>query len=220
MGTLVIALFMFSITLSGHASAALPKMLPETAKIKDVTEAKTIVYTTLAGNTQVCSELLPLVEFTKEGSLGTFHLHFLKCKATLGGVTANCSTAGDATEIILTLGAFHLVYDVLTPALGVAVLFEPEETTIECSALIKIKFKGTWLCLITPINKKVKTTEKYTVICEESTKGDPKEATYFNDAGSTVTTSLLFSFNGGSFESAAFKGETGLTAEAESEIMG
>jgi hypothetical protein len=215
---LALALFGMAVLgagLADLAAAALPQVLPEKPAVEDVTVAKQLTLTTLAGSTISCGSTLPLVEFTKEGRLGPYHLHFSGCSAKFGTLTAKCNTAGDSSGIVLTLGEFHLVYDVLTPVLGVAILFLAEETTIECSALIKIKAKGNIACLVKPLNT---VTTTFTGVCEQSS-GDPKES-FYTDSGVLTATSLLLSFNGGAFESAALAGEITQTVKQSAEIMG
>lgn len=63
-----------------------------------------------------------------------------------------------ALGVVLITGETSLVWDSLSPVLGVAALVTVPEFTITCS-LTKVKVKGTFLELVKSINKEVLTSE-------------------------------------------------------------
>lgn len=114
--------------------------------------------------------------------LGLFHITLEECKAA-GLLT--CTGLGEASGVILALGTMHLVWDKLGAERGAGVLLLLEATHFLCSGLGKdvlFVISGEVLCLIKPINSKVKHFE---IVCEGS-KGDPKETVYWNEAGTEV----------------------------------
>jgi len=120
------------------------------------------------------------------------------------------------------LGTFHIVYDVLRPELGAAVLFLIQNTHFECTVLIVHKLiltLGQLLCLITPINSLAR---RATIRCETTrTLGDPKEVTYWNDAEREVNIAdgLLTSENDSTFTMSAESGSAEVEAGEELELM-
>jgi hypothetical protein len=219
-GLLGIAAFILAVMLSS-AALALPSLLPETGLTITASggEGK---YVTLAGTELSCKGSTAEVKFAAKTNLAPIHISLTGCTSpTLGGAkcTGLTDTAGSGT--VLTLGEIHLVYDSLT-TLGVAALILIEEMHFECGSLASVNEKGSLLCLISPINKKVKTTETVPLKCEASgaKTGDPKETQYWNAAGVSQTASLLLSLNSGTFESSAETATASLKATTEYELMG
>lgn len=115
--------------------------------------------------------------------LGKFHIDFEGCKTT--GIKVTCTGLGEASGVILTLGTFHLVSDKLGTGaeLGMGILLLMEPTHLTCAIPLFI-VEGQVLCLIKPINSKVKHWE---IVCEKGKEaGDPGETTYWNEAGTEV----------------------------------
>jgi hypothetical protein len=120
--------------------------------------------------------------FEAKKPLGLFHIDFEGCK-TAGFIA--CTGLGEAKETILTLGTAHLVFDKLGVGaeLGVGVLFLVEQTHFECGGTLQL-VEGQVLCLISPINKKVKHAE---ITCTRGKEaGDPGETVYWDEAGKEV----------------------------------
>ena len=69
-------------------------------------------------------------------ALGTFRADFLN--VTRSGT--NCNSVGDATNVVLTEGSFHIVYTNLSP-LTLGTLFLPKTVIIDCGKL-EIEVKG------------------------------------------------------------------------------
>jgi hypothetical protein len=183
--------------LASSAIGALPELLPVKAGGSTFTAKNTApnpTWETLSKETVLCTAA------TADGvqetdTLGTYHIHFTGC----GTSGFKCNTSGDSAGVILTLGGFHYVDDFLSPnvsELGVAILFLPEEVAIECTALVKIKIKGSFLCLILePLSSKV--THEFH--CTQSS-GMQSETHWWNDSGVQQTSVLLISKNGSAFE--------------------
>jgi hypothetical protein len=158
--------------------------------------------------------------------LGTFHIHFLKCKIKALGVTAPCASLDHkvSEEAILMLGTYHLVFDHLGMTLsedGVGVLFLLEHLHFTCeTGIIKILvlMLGELLCLIKPVNTKA---AHFEIVCNE-TAGDPSETVYWNEAGTEVkmgTEALKAALNEGKEEGAGLRTTMTETPENELEMM-
>jgi hypothetical protein len=125
-------------------------------------------------------------ETTSEGSIeelessGPFHIDSKGCKAA--GLLA-CTGLGEAKEVVLLLGTYHIVFDKLGTGseLGVGILFLIEPVHFECSGKLFIA-EGEILCLIKPIDT---LTKHFEIECQE-TKGAPGETTYWNAKGEEV----------------------------------
>jgi hypothetical protein len=114
--------------------------------------------------------------------LGTFHIDLEACKASI----AACTGLGEAKEVLLSLGTFHLVFDKLAAKLsenGVGILFLIEPTHYECLGKLFVE-QGQLLCLIKPVEKLAKHFE---IVCEKGKEsGDPGETVYWNEKGEEV----------------------------------
>jgi hypothetical protein len=177
----------------------------------------------LNGEAVTCKASKAKGQFEAKSVLGPFEIDFEKCSGKRFGVTAPCTGAGEAKEVILVTGEAHLVNDVLTPEKGVAVLFLiPTAVHFTCEALgqkVLILTKGQVLCLIKPVGKLEK---HFTISCTQGKPGDPGEATYWNDSGTAVDLKegLLSSENEGkTFEMSSQVGEGLILTALEVEIM-
>jgi hypothetical protein len=129
-------------------------------------------------------------------TLGIFHITFTGCKTELTGA---CTSSGDASESILTLGSFHYVLDTLGSAEeSVAILFLIKEVTFECSVFAKNKVKGELLCLI---QKPLVSAKSHEFRCaSKGGKGEQEDLNYWNDKGEKIEkVHLESSLNGGAF---------------------
>jgi hypothetical protein len=150
-------------------AAELPQILPTSATTRTWTgesegSAEFNSETAEAGVTlTITCEKAP-TEGTEEAGkpLGAFHIHFLGCKSTIGGVTVKCTDLNHTTPgEVLALGTWHLVFDrkkggVFTE-LTTAVLFLLELTHLSCSSLVLDELKGELLCLDLKATEKSKT---------------------------------------------------------------
>jgi len=223
----LLAVSMFSAVAAATASAELPVILNARGEVAGLTKFEgtsrlTTRLSTLGSSVEVtCPETETRGEFEARSPLGPFHLDFKGCTTTAGG---KCTGLGEETGVILSLGTIHIVYDVLRPELGAAVLFLIQNTHFECEVLIVHKLiltLGQLLCLITPISR---LSARSTITCETTrTLGDPKEVTYWNDAEREVNIAegLLSSENDSTFTMSAESGsgEVRTTSGEEINIM-
>lgn len=114
--------------------------------------------------------------------LGLFHIDFEGCKAAV----VACTGLGEAKEVILLLGTYHLVFDTLGAKLseaGVGILFLFEPAHFECTGKL-VGVEGQLLCLIKNPNEKAKHFE---IVCKKGKEtGDPGETVYWNEEGKEV----------------------------------
>jgi hypothetical protein len=152
---------------------------------------------------------------TSEGTatskkLGKFTIDFKGCKA----VGTECHSLGDAKEVILMSGRYHLVK--LKPE-DVGVWFLILELHVECAVLGTLALiKGNVLGLITPILSK---TTKFEI--KLNVKEGKQEFTEFErDGGEKVKAALEGSVNGGAFKAATEElAENKITTTKETEII-
>lgn len=114
----------------------------------------TVVLERLNGKNFTCSGMTAdgNEEAVAGHSLGEFHLHFTGCKSGI----ANRNSSGDAAEVILVLGKWHLVHDTLVE-LGVALLYL-FEALYTCGGIITIHVRGSVECLVLePTSSKLRT---------------------------------------------------------------
>jgi hypothetical protein len=192
-GLLMVAMVTAVTVFSASASAALPKILPESASErtwKGASVGKTEL--SILGNSipVVCNSAT--AEGTEEAKkpLGLFHITFKECKASFFA----CTGLGDASGVILALGKWHLVFDNLT-TLSTATLFLIEPLVhFECAGKLFLVL-GSVLCLdLTPLTSSV--THEFH--CKTNgTLGDPEETKYWNESGVEQKAELLSSENEG-----------------------
>jgi len=188
------------------SSAGLPELLPTgrwTGESDNRNEGPT--FETLAGTKLKC-EKAKAEGADETDTLGQFHIDFEGCEQT--ALRTRCKSTGDIEGIVLSLGTYHHVYDVLGTgeALGVATLLLPAEISVECGALARIRIKvqganGGLICLsLEPLVSR----KTHLFHCEQE-RGDQKESRYWNDNGTLLTRiELLCEINNsGRFESCA-----------------
>jgi hypothetical protein len=154
------------------------------------------------GKTVTCKAATGEATVEAKKPLGAFHIHFTGCKEEKLAVA--CTGEGEAGEVILSLGSWHLVYDTLKAGLtgsGVAILFLPAAVKFTCGGLVKVEVKagGMVLCLI--LNPEA-LTKLFEFHCNlRGTPFGPEETKYDNETGTWVAiTPLEANENGGAFE--------------------
>jgi hypothetical protein len=200
LGVVLIAVFALS-AFATSAAFALPEHLPSKEKWSGKNDgAEAPKLEAVSGTKVECVKAKGSGEDTST-TLGKFTITFEECK-TPSFFNAKCNTSGDAAGVILSTGEYHYVYDSLSPSLGIAILFLPNETVFECSTFLKTKVKsqsanGGLVCLILePTMKQV----THLFHCEQE-KGKQKEKRYWNDKTEEIKNAeLLCSLNGGAFE--------------------
>ena len=194
--SLIVAVALVALTATASSALALPTFLPGSGTLTVKSGEGELI---AGSNTVKCSKDKGSGSITSE-TLGTFKVTFEGCKST-GFISGTCTGLSDATAGNITVeGTFHLRYHTKEPK-SVAILFLPKELHFSCEAFgikLLVLVRGTLACLITPINKTVKTSEHYTVKCEK-----PNLTKVFNEAGTAEeSVGLESSFNGGAFEKA------------------
>jgi hypothetical protein len=181
LGVALMAVFALGAFVSATASAAV-LVLPEKEETWKGESGKGSLEVLKGAATIVCQKDKSEGIFEATKPLGTFHIDFEGCKASI----AACTGLGEAKEVILTLGTTHLVFDTLAAKLaedGVAVLFLVEPTHFECLGKLFV-VEGQLLCLIKPVEKLAKHFE---IVCSKGKEsGDPGELTYWNEEGKEV----------------------------------
>ena len=218
LGVALMAVFALSALASTTASAAVV-VLPEVEEKWTGESGKGTLETLKALASVVCQKDKSEGTFEAKKPLGLFHITLEGCKA--GGLVA-CTGLGEAKEVLLELGTFHLVFDKLGKALseaGVGILFLLEPIHFECGGKL-FAITGQLLCLIKPVNTKAKHFE---TTCERAKEvGDPGEIIYWNEKGEEVKMGenlLLTSENGGAGQMTSNLTTALLLATKEVELM-
>jgi hypothetical protein len=182
-----------SVASASSAFGAVPKFVPGSGTM---TVASGIGHLeTVGGNKVVCSKDTGSGTITS-ATEGTFKVAFESCESE-GFIKAKCTSSGKASGTIATEGKFKLRRE--TKGGPAVIKFEPIETKFSCS-IISVAVKGTLACPVSPTNKKVKTTEHYTVTCAGE-KGKAKIKSVENEAETgTEAVKLETSVSGGAFE--------------------
>jgi len=207
-GLAVLVVFACAAAMSASASALiLPLNLPQQATWTGDSEGTSTLQS--LGGTITCQKATATgtEEISATHSLGTFAIDFKECKEEKNKIA--CNSKGDAKEIILSTGKWHLVYDKLgaeaESTLGVAILFLLEPVTLECTALLKIVITGQVLCLVLEY-KSSNVKHNFHCIAKETGSDVATAKEWFNKEdkeNNPGTVQLLCSFNGGKAEECA-----------------
>ena len=204
-GLVLLAAVAFSVVWSASASAAkLPELLGQTnpASFTGANDGTTRIELETSGGTTVACTSVSATATQETDTGGTFHLTFKGCKSS----GAACTSSGDATEEVLSLGKFAIVDDFLSTEvskLGVADLFLlGAGTELSCSALVKIKATGSVLCLV--LEPLISSTihlfhciHQLNAKSENEGKGVQLDKAYWGDGeNEEIKTELLLSVNG------------------------
>jgi hypothetical protein len=209
----ILAMLAVAVAMTATASAALPEFLPTTAGTKLTTKSGV---SKLEGNLAIeCTASTGSGETTatEPGKSGTSDILFTGCKA----VGVNCKGLDDTTAGSILAKATTKLRGILGGGAALVDVIKPIH--IECSVLLA-EITGSVACPITTVNKKVKTTEHYTVTCATSAKKqvlkevDNAAGTGMETAGLTVEEN----HNGKPFEGGEATTQE-LTASVESEVM-
>ncbi len=176
----LMAVFALGAFVSATASAEV-KVLPEVEERWTGESGKGTLEVLKGAASIVCSKSKMEGTFEAKKPLGTFHIDLEGCKASI----IACTGLGEAKEVLLALGTFHLVFDKLGTGaeLGVGVLLLMEPVHSECSGKLFVE-EGQLLCLIKPVETKAKHFE---IVCLKGKEaGDPGETVYWNEAGTEV----------------------------------
>ncbi len=212
LGVTLVAMFAFGITATS-ALAALPDIsielggtYPLHLNLENNGTTKTRLNNTAGGKLEGVG-LATLLLVTELSSLGTF-------RATFSGVKQGkvaCNSEGDAKEVALTKGTFHVVFLTLTSdpekKLTIGIAFLPELVNLTCGS-VKIKVEG---CVVGPITDPATELEDVTLSTGTllgNGKGKQNQSKYYNNEGKLVGCVLLSNFGTGFVESEENVGET------------
>jgi len=199
LGLALMAVFIVAVAITSTASAALPKILPETGVARNWTGASTGAVE-LLGATAVKCNTAPS-EGTQEANkpLGTFHIKFEGCTAEKEAI--KCTGLGDTAGVILSLGTWHTVDDNLSP-LSAALLFLIEKVHFNCSSLVLVLVSGELVCLWLKPTESEKT---HSFHCVQLAGGGQEDTHYFNEEEKEVKAGLTCSVNEAAKEEACFE---------------
>lgn len=219
-GLACMAILALTVMASASASANLPLILPEARPVKFNVKsgAGEFLQVGAAFSNVKCKKDTGSGELT-EAKLGTFKVKFEECSSPIAG-TCTALKAGEAAGTIEVTGKFHTWY-VLDPAntkvAGLVFLIDPVHFT--CGIALA-KVEGCVAGSITPVSKKVPTTEHYTVTIAQKEKDVQLITKVFNDTGTEEITCELKSAEN---EKAAAQGIEVTTEEVtgtvETELM-
>ncbi len=182
LGIALIAVFALSVVVSATVSAAVVTLPEVTTEERWTGESGKGTLEVLRAPVSVvlCAKDQSEGIFEAKKPLGRFHIDFSGCK-----IIGVCTGLGEALEVILALGVFHLVFDKLGTGaeLGVGILLLIEPVHFQCGSTL-FTLGGQLLCLIKPPNVKVKHFE---IVCKPGKEGgDPGETVYWNEEGVEV----------------------------------
>jgi|SwirhisoilCB2_FD_contig_31_29197360_length_733_multi_3_in_0_out_0_1 hypothetical protein len=214
-GLAVVAALAISALGVASASAAQPTYLPGSGTLSAKSNAASTL-ATVGGNTVVC----PTVEGTitiGSTTTGSFDLLFLGCESA-GFIKAKCTGLSDTTSgSVLATGNFRTGR---ITAGGTPVEVSTVNAVHFSCSIVLVTVTGSLACPVTPTNKKVKTTEHYTVKCEVAGGGKPKIASVENAAETgTEAVGLKSSINEGAAEESSEAATLEATPSVESELM-
>jgi hypothetical protein len=201
-----------SVVASASASAALPEFSP--ARGLTGTGGSSLFQTEGFAIVPQCQSEASKGTITGPKS-GTLEVELKGCNTGSGFNSVKCSTTGQAAGVVLFSATIEPVYITKEPKV-VGLLVNVAEFTAHCG-ISPVAVRGSYLGSITPINKKVKTTEHFTVTAKE-TAGKNEYTGYENSSGEHKSTSLKESIEGGPFVQAGYQSTEQLTPSVEMEL--
>jgi len=146
--------------------------------------------------------------------LGTFAIEFKGCTAEALGSKVKCNSEGDATEVILTVGTWHLVLKIYLNTDQRDMWFLVQPIAIKCTSLVTIEVKGNVLGEIYGLS-----STKYGIVVN-APSGAQEITTFENDSGENVATGLESNLNKGSFSAATEESkENTIKTSTETELI-
>ena len=213
------ALLVFALSVA-NASAIEPKFLPETGLTLKGSTIEDTALRTLAGSEVLCKKHTDEVNNEADAGMeGKFKIVFEECKNVATGITCTGEKAGEAAGSITSEGTVVLGRATTKGTGAPVAVFEPNNVKFKCG-IVAIEVLGSVACPITPVNTKVKTTEHFTVKCEESAanSGDAKISVAWILSGGVEVehkTDLLTKIGGGTEESSSERIEGSVSPNVE-----
>jgi cytochrome oxidase Cu insertion factor (SCO1/SenC/PrrC family) len=213
-GLAILAALAISALGVASASAAQPKYLPGSGTLTFASGAAKLQ--TVSGSTVKCTSDEGTGTIESE-TKGTFDLLFLGCESE-GFIKAKCTGLSDTTTgSVLVTGSFRPGR--ITAGGTVVEVSTINAVHFSCS-IVLVVVTGSLACPVTPTNKKVKTTEHYTVKCEVAGGGVAKITSVENAAETgTEAVGLKTATNEGTAEGSSEETTETVTPSVESEIM-
>jgi hypothetical protein len=198
LGLALMAVFAVAASTTAIASAeeALPEFLTKTGWTGTSGEGKLLS----AGGEIKCTAGTNEGEMEASKKLGAFILFFTGCKSAKPIAGLKCNSEGDAAEVILTKGTWHLVLLTIPHVINFYLIwFLVTPFTVNCGGgLALFKITGNVLGEITPANT---LTKKYHIIVNV-VSGRQGATSFTNDNGERVGASLLSNNEPATFASA------------------
>jgi hypothetical protein len=208
----LVAALALSVIASASASAALPEFSPSRGLTG--TGGSSFFQTEGFATVPQCASTASKGTLTGPKS-GTLEVELKGCNTGSGFNSVKCSTTGQAAGVVLFSATIEPVYITKEPKL-VGLLVNISEFTAHCG-ISPVAVRGSYLGSITPINKKVKTTEHFTVVAKE-TAGKNEYTGYENPSGEHESTTLKESIEGGPFTGAGYQSTEQLAPSVEMKL--
>jgi hypothetical protein len=189
LGLALMAVFVAAAGVVGTASAALPKVLPETGTERTWTGTNSGNVELKGATNLTCTEAPTTGTQETNKPLGAFHMEIKNCTAEKGAI--KCTGLGDAAGVILLLGTWHSVFDNLA-TLSAAILYLFEKLHYNCSSLVLVLLSGELVCLSL---KPTESAATHTHHCVVTSGGVQEDTHYFNEAGTEVPAGPTCSIN-------------------------
>lgn len=217
----LMAVFALCAVSAAAASAALPELVNAKGealvkkKFTDASEGETKLESK-SGLTVTCKAAKSTGESTGTKTSAHNIVTFTGCTSSFGG---SCNTKGKAAGEIVTNELSGEIGYVNKANKEVGLELHPTSGTVfatfECGAFLKNEVRGSIIGALTPINKKVKTTEHFTVKYEKGAEKGTQKITKFEGGSEDVLESSL---DGGSFEKANEQATGTIKFEEEAEL--
>jgi hypothetical protein len=199
LGLTLMAVFIAAVAVASTASAALPKILPETGAARNWTGTNSGTVELQGGTNTTCTEALATGTQEANKPLGSFHIEIRGCTTEKGAI--KCTGLGDTAGVVLILGTWHSVFDNLT-TLSAAILFLTERVHFNCSALVLVLVSGELVCLWL---KPTESAATHAFHCVVTAGKNQEDEAYFNEAGTEVKAKLSCSVNEAAKEEACLE---------------
>ena len=170
------------------------------------------------GGKAIEAERLTFTTTPETTRLGTFTITFLNI--TEPSLGATCNSLGDKSNsgTVLVHGTYHVVPRLPSGVLLLLLLLPVHLFCLLAGISVLELETGDILGILTPVNKKVKTSEHYTLSFKQS-KGKQEVTEYDNDAGTMAKAQLLLSEGTGAAEEIGLETENlQLTPTVEGEL--
>ena len=217
LGLLLMAMLTLTAAISA-ASASAEIVLPQFSSASSALGSGGASTLETVGGKKVGSTHLTFTTAPENTRLGTFTIDFFE--VTEPALGARCNSLGDPSNggVILVHGTYHVVPRLPSGVLLLLLLLPVHLLCLLAGVSVLVLITGDILGILTPVGKKVKTSEHYTLSFKQ-TKGKQEVTEYDNDAGAMAKAQLLTSEGTGTAEETGLQIENGqLTPTVEGEL--